>query len=447
MTRVYYTLISLLLTASIAQAQPVTTLSLKECMEYAMKHNYAVKNAALDVLIQQAQNDQTVAAAYPHINAKTDFNYFNIPQRSFVDASSFSPGIPAGTIVPIAFTLPFAASAGITASQLLFDGSVLVALQARRTVLEFSKLNGAVTEENIRYNVLKSYNSLVIAYRQYDIIKSSLAFARSLEHDITVTQQTGFAEKIDVQRTQVQVNNLANDSIRIGSMLTISEQMLKYQIGMDINTRIVLTDTNIAQHRAEAAALAAEEKNYERVPEYKLLSTALKLNEYNLRRYKLAALPTLSSFWAYGSNYGSTKFSDMLLFNKYWASSTIGLSLNIPIFNGFVRQNQVTEAKLNIEKTKNNIDNMKMTIDFQASVARTTLKNAILQVQSQKSNMEISNEVLELARKKYKAGVGSNLEVTTAQTDQLRAQTGYFSAMLEVTNAEADLKKALGLLK
>ena len=445
--RIYFTLIAMLLTATAAKAQQATPLSLQECMDYAMKHNYAVKNAALDVLIQDAQNKETVSASLPRINGKADFSYFNIPQRSFIDASTFSPSAPPGTIIPISFTIPYTASVGITTSQLLFDGSVFVALQARRTVLEFAKQNGKVTEETIRYNVYKSYNSLVIAYRQYDIIKSSLAYARSLEHDITVTQQNGFAEKIDVERTSVQVNNLATDSIRIGNLLSVSEQMLKYQIGMDINTPIVLTDTIIGKHRQEALSLVSEDKNYDRVPEYNLMRTALQLNEYNLRRYKLAALPSLSGFWAFGSNYGSSKFNDILLFNKYWASSTLGLSLNVPIFNGFMRANQVKEAQLNIEKSHNHIDNIKQTIDFQSSVSRTTLKNAILQAQSQQRNLDVANDVLDLARRKYKAGVGSNLEVTTAQTEQLRAQTNYFSALLDITNAEADLKKALGLLK
>jgi outer membrane protein len=451
MSRFYFTLLGIFLMVTSAFAQPATPLSLAECMDYAMKHNYNIKNTQLDVLIQNAQNNEQISASYPHINGKMEFDDFYVPQSSFVDASTFAfPGsapVPKGTIIPISFTVPFAASAGITTSQLLFDGSVFVALKARNTVMEFARQNGMVTEENIRYNVYKSYNSLVIAYRQYDIIRNSLAFARSLEHDITVTQQNGFAEKIDVERTSVQVNNLATDSIRVGNLLSVSEQMLKYQIGMDINTPIVLTDTVLERRRQDALDLIATEKSYERVPEFNLMTTALKLSEYNVQRYQLAALPTLNAFWAYGSNYGSNKFGPLVDFNKYWASSTIGVQLNMPIFNGMLRSNQLTEARLNVEKSRNNIESMKQTIDFQAATSRTTLKNAVLQAQSQRRNMELADDVLDLARRKYKAGAGSNLEVTTAQTDQLRAQTNYFSALLDIINAEADLKKALGLLK
>jgi len=427
-------------------AQEVVALSLKDCMDYAMKHNYNIKNAAIDVLIQQAQNNQSVSAAYPHINAKGEFDDFYIPQSSFVDEHSFYPGVPVGTIVPIAFTLPYASSAGVTASQILFDGSVFVAVKARNTVMEFAKLNGKVTEENIKYNVYKAYNSLVIAYRQFDILKKSLVYARSLEHDVTVTRENGFAEKIDVERTSVQVNNLITDSMRIGNLLTISEQVLKYQLGMEMGKKIILTDTAIEERKQRVLELLNEQEHYENLPEYNLVNTSIKLNEFNLERYKLAAIPTLSAYWAYGSNYGNIHFNPLWDFNKYLPSSTIGIQLNVPIFNGFMRQNQVTESKLNVEKAKNNLEFTKQSIDFQVVQSRTNLKNAVLQAQSQHRNLDLSNDVLDLAQRKYKAGVGSNLEVTQAQTDQLRAQTNYFSALLDIINAEADLKKALGLL-
>lgn len=429
-------------------AQEAVQLSLKDCMDYALKHNYSVKNAQIDILIQEAQNKQTLSASYPHINGKAEFDDFYIPQKSFIDAHDFNPSVAKGTIEPLSFMVPYGSSAGFTASQLVFDGAVFVAWKARNSVMELARQNAMVSEEMVRYNVFKAYNSLVIAYRQYDIIKSSLIFARSLERDIELTRQSGFAEKIEVERTSVQVNNLASDSIRVSNMLTVAEDVLKFQMGMDMKTRIFLTDTNIEEKRASVAALLTEEQKYERVPEFNVVSTSLKLNEYNLLRYKLAAVPSLNAFWGYGMNYGSDKFSHLFNnLNKWELYSTIGIQLNVPIYNGGLRTWQMKEARLNIEKSRNNIENLKLGLDFQVAQSRTTLKNAILQVQSQRRNMELANDVLDLAQRKYKAGVGSNLEVTQAQTDQLRAETSYFSALLDVINAEADLKKALGLLK
>jgi len=449
MRRYYLSLIMMVFAVpmanGIATAQQATPLSLQACMDYALKHNYNIKNSQLDVLIQKAQVNEQISAAYPHMNLKADLTNFNVPQRSFIDASYL--GGPPGVIEAFPFSLNYSSDAAITTSQVLFDGGVFVAVKARNTVMELARLNGAVTEETVRYNVYKAYNSLVIAYRQYDIIKESLIFARGLEHDALITRENGMAEKIDVERITVQVNNLASDSISIGNLLTTSGQMLKYQMGMDINTPIVLTDTILEQRKQNTAELLSEEESYDRIPEYNVANTALKLSEFNLKRYKLAAYPSLSAFWGYGSNYGEDKFNEVFNFGSYWANSTLGLTLTMPIFNGLIRQNQVTEAKLNIEKSKNNIDLLKQTIDFQTTTSKTTVKNNLLQVQSQRRNMELATDVLDLAQKKYKAGVGSSIEVTQAQTDLLRAETNYFSSLLDLINAQADLKKALGLLK
>jgi outer membrane protein len=448
MRKIYSATLCVMLVSTLAAAQEVMRLSMAECMDYAMKHNNTVRNAAIDVLIQDAQNRQTLSASRPHINAKAEIDDMNVPQKTFMEAKNFYPNAADGDIAAVAFSLPYTASVGATATQLVFDGAVFIALKARKSVLELAKSNEKATQESIRYNVFKAYNSLIIAYRQFDIVKNSLGFARSLERDLEITRKNGFAEKIDVERTSVQVNNLATDSIRIANLLTVSEDVLKFQMGLGMDKSIVLTDTALEQHKNDALALLAEEKSYERIPEYNIASTALKLSEYNLKRYKYSALPTVNVFWGTGFNYGSNKFEGV--FNKlykYEYNSAFGLQINLPIYNGGLRLQQVRETQLNIEKSNNNISLIKESIDFQVALSRTTLRNALLQVQSQKRNMELADDVLDLAQKKFKAGVGSNLEITQAQTDQLRAQNGYFSALLDVTNAEADLRKALGLLK
>lgn len=445
MRRIYIALITLVAATTVARAQEGTpvALSLQQSMDFAIKNNYTVKNAKLDVLIQDAQNRQTLAAAYPHINGKAELDDYLNPQQTIVDGRFF--GQP-GTTQKLAFVLPFASTESISGSQVLFDGSVLVALQARKTVMELANLSEHASEVNLRYGVFRAYNSLVVAYKQFGILKSSLAFARSMAREQRILRDSGFVEKIDVSRSDVQINNLESDSMRISNILVLSENALKYQLGMKINTPIVLTDTNLDAHSKDATALLMQEERYEAVPEYNIMTTTLKLNEYNVKRYKLAAIPSLNAFGSMGYNYASTRFKDVVTPNNFLFNSVIGLQLNVPIFNGFLRTNQVREAKLNVEKMQNNIENMKLSIDFQTDQAKSNLKNALLQIQNQGRNLELANEVVDLAQKKYKGGVGSNLEVSTAQTDLLNAQNNYFNTLQNLINAEADLKKALGLL-
>jgi outer membrane protein TolC len=427
-----------------AQDANVVRLSLQDCIDYALHYSDTIKNARLAILKQEAVNNETRAAALPHINGSGQFNDFVDPQQSLVPLAFLTQKPEdVNTFTAVQFTPKYNATGSLSGSQALFDGSVLVALKARKTVLEVFHQSARLTEENLRYNIRRAYYAVVIGEQQFKTVAASLAVARDMMHDVEVTFQNGLAEKIDVTRSEVQTTNLEADSIRIASMVETGKQLLKYSIGMSIDQPVELTDTAVAEGIGDAARLLTEQLDYNRRTEIALANTVVRLNEYNLQRYKLSAYPSLNAIGNMGYTYGSNKFSDLTQ-STYLFSSLIGLQLNIPIFNGLLRQNQVRETKLDVEMAKNRLHQLKLSLDFQTEQAQTALRNALLSVDKQKRNLELSNTVLDLARKKYKAGVGSNVEVNLAQTDLLQAQNNYYSALLDAVNAQADVQKALG---
>jgi outer membrane protein TolC len=429
-----------------AQDGTVIRLSLQDCIDYALQHSDTVKNARLAILKQDAANDQIKASALPHVSGDAQFNDFVNPQQSLVPLAFITQKPEdAGRFTPVQFSPKYTANATLNGSQTLFDGSLLVALKARKTIMEAARQASQLTEEGVRYNIQRAYYAVVIGTQQFRTIEASLATAREMFHDVEVLYKTGFAEKIDVTRGEVQLTNLEADSLRVSALLETGRQALKFTIGMDIYQPIELTDTSLTEHVSTAASLLAEELDYARRTEVKLATTAVSLYEYNVKRYKLGALPTLSANGNMSYNYGSNTFSDLTKFQStYFFSSLIGLQLNVPIFNGFARQSQVREAKVDLEMAKNRLHSLKQSLDFQTAQSQTVLRNAVLAVEKQKRNMELSGSVLDLARKKFKAGVGSNLEVNQAQTDLLLSQNNYYSAMLDVVNAQADVQRALG---
>jgi outer membrane protein TolC len=213
---------------------------------------------------------------------------------------------------------------------------------------------------------------------------------------------------------------------------------------MDIEQPIELTDTSLAENTATAMQLLTEQLDYAKRTEVSLASTAVRLNEYNVKRFEYAALPTLNAIGSLNGLYGSNKFGDLFVGNNYVYYSMIGLQLNVPIFTGFRRLNQVKEAKIDLEMSKNRLHLLKQGLDFQTAQSQTTLRNALLSAEKQRRNLELANTIVDLARRKYKAGVGSNLEVNQAQTELLLAQNNYYSILLDVVNAQADVEKALG---
>lgn len=420
----------------------VLELSLEDAMSLAVRNNYQAKNARLDIDNQRAINAEVTGRAYPNISGKGEFNAYPNPVKTFIPASFM--GGPAGTFTAVQFTPTYSATGSLTASQILFDGSVMVALQARNTLLKLYKQSSKLTEQEVRYNINVAYNSLVVAQKQFDILKESIAYAREMSEDMTVMYDNGFIERIELDRTRVNVNNLTSDSLKIGNALTVNEQMLKYLIGIPNHQEIVLVDTSLSEQFSDATALLMEEVDYMDRMDFRVLQTQLDLNKYDLKRHKLSGLPQLSVFGNLAITNSANDFTPITQLDKYLSYSLVGAQLNVPLFDGLQRRNRVKQAKIAVMKTQNQIDNLKLGIDFQKNQSRTTLKNALLTMNNQKRNLDLARNVLRLAKAKYDAGVGSNTEVSLAQTDLLTAQNNYFQSLLDVVNAQADLKKALG---
>jgi outer membrane protein TolC len=424
----------------------VVRLSLQDCIDYALRNSDTIKNARLAIQKQQASNNQIKASALPQINGAGQLNDFVNPQQSLIPLSFFTQKVEDGDkFATVQFSPKYSANATASGSQTLFDGSLLVALKARKTIIEAVTLASKLNEEGVKYNIQKAYYAIVIGQQQSRTLAASLATARDMVHDVHVLYETGFAEKIEVNRSEVQLANLETDSIRAASLLETGEQALKYAMGMDITQPVELTDTSLDNNATEALELITEQLDYNKRTEISLANTAIRLNEYNVKRYQLSGLPTLKASGNMTYMYGSNKFSDLTNFKStYFFYSLVGLELNVPIFSGFRRKNQVAEARIDVEMAKNRLHLLKQSLDFQTAQSQTTLRNALLAANRQKRNLELANSVVDLARKKYKAGVGSNLEVNQAQTELLAAQNSYYSIMLDLVNSQADVMRALG---
>jgi outer membrane protein TolC len=186
--------------------------------------------------------------------------------------------------------------------------------------------------------------------------------------------------------------------------------------------------------------------NYADRKEYQLLSAGIKLNEYNVKRYKLSYLPTLA---LYGNYYTNAQREEFQLFepSKWLKSSLLGVKLSVPIFNGFAKASRVSKAKLELEKSNNNIKQLIANIDNDVAQARININSAVLTMDNQKQNMELAEKIFNTAKKKYQQGLGSNQEIYNAQTELKAAQNNYYGALYDAIIAKIDFLKATGKLQ
>jgi outer membrane protein len=209
---------------------------------------------------------------------------------------------------------------------------------------------------------------------------------------------------------------------------------------------LILTDS-ITEDKIKSDILS-DDYRYEDRKEYQLLMLGKKLGEYNVSRYKLSNLPTLSANAGYSKN---AQRQDFDFFKggsegQWFTTSFIGVKLNVPIFDGFARNSRVKKAKLQLEQTNNDIDSLKESIDNDVVQARLKITAAVVTIDNQKQNMQLAEKVYNSTRLKYEQGLGSNIEIVNAQADLRQAQNNYYSALYDAIIAKIDYLKATGKL-
>jgi len=424
------------------EIKPLHSFSLNDCVAYAQKNNVQVKNALLAIEAQVQTNREIAAAAYPTIGTNVgSTDYLKIP-TSLLPAQIF--GGPAGTFIPVQFGTKFNANYGANFQQLLFDGQVFVALQARATSLEMQRKNAAVTEEVIKANIYKIYYQLSASKKQLNILDANLERLNKLAQDAQIMYKNGFAEKLDVDKVNVQLNNLQTEKLKATNAVAIGFMGLKMLMGMPVKDSLELTEI-INEQSLNNDVLVENNFQYGQRKDFQYLSTIRKLTDYNVQRYQLSYLPTVSMSGAYSKNAQRSKF-DFFEGGNWFTTSLISLNVNLPLFNGFARDARVKRTKIELKQIENQIDALKNNIDNEITQAKLNYMSSVATVQFQKKNMQLAENVYQQTKKKFEAGTGSNTEISAAQTDLVSAQNNFMNALYAALIAKVDLLKATGKL-
>lgn len=432
-----------LLINSVATAQTIHHLSAKQAGEYGSKNSVQVKNALLNVLIQEQTNRDLTSAAYPQITPTGSFtDYLNIPTTLLPGEII---GQPAGTFTPVKFGTKYIASGGVGLTQILFDGQVFVGLQARQTAIDARQKAAEVTEENIKANIYKVYYQLVVSKTTLELIDANIARLQTLDHDTRELYKNGFAEKLDIDKLGVQLANVQTEKLRAESTIQNGYTGLKFLMGMPIQDSVVLTDT-LSEQQIKENILEKLDYQYSDRKEYQALELNNRLREYNIKRYRLSMFPTLSFNYNYNKQAQRSDFDFLKKGGSWYTTSYIGLNLSVPLFKGFSTRAKIAQSKLELQQTQNELQGLKISIDNDVTVAKNNFFRATATMDNQKKNMELAEMVYEQTKKKYEAGLGSSTEINTAQVELKTAQTNYLQALYDAIVARVDLVKAVGKL-
>ncbi|MGN0004187.1 MAG: TolC family protein [Sphingobacterium composti] len=438
--RIIAVLLAGLFSASYASAQEVLTL--QDAIKYALQNKAEAKKSALELENSEYLIDEVRAGALPQVNANGTLTYNPLLQKSALPAEIFG-GEPGETIM-VAFGQKWQTNAAVSVSQQIFNQSLFTGLKAAKSTREFYQINNTLTEENLIEKVANSYYQVFQTQLQLKTLDINLESTKKTRDVIKGLVDAGLGKKIDLDRTSVAVNNLESQRQQVLNALELQENALKFAIGMEITKDVVLPEETFD---------ISLEKIYESTDvnsrtEIALLNKQSELLELNRKSIVSNYYPSLS----FTGNFGYLGMGNIFpTFGKdgfKWSNfSGIGLNLSIPIFNGGATKSRINQADIEIRKTQVDIDDAKLGLSLANENAKTQIKNSLLTINTNRSNVHLAKEVLDNTNNNYKNGLATLTELLDAENAYADAQNNLNTALLNYKVAEVQLIKANGKLK
>lgn len=467
MNRIYQTLfLSLLLPlGALAQANDQTSFDLDECIKFALERTVDVQNARVDEEIAEAKVKETRGIGLPQIDGNVSLTHNQKLPRfyaSYAVAQGFAEqdlnlGLADDDIVASQnfFQLQSSGDANVRIDQLLFNGSYLVGLKASKTYKDLAYKTTEQTQIQTIESVTKAYYAVLISNERIALFESNIRRVDSLLRTTRAMFDNGFAEMIDVDRIQVSLNNLKSERLKFVNLQNLSLGLLKFQMNYPMEKPITiegdLDDLTVNENLFNEYQEGWDHTN--RI-EYQILDTQKRLQELDVKNRYAESYPVLKAFATLGYSTQSpdvgglfkteTNFEDNGIIgpDKWYSYSMFGVSMSVPIFSGLQRSQRIQQAKLSLLKLQNNYSSLKQSIDLSIQQNTITYKNSLETLTSQQENMELAAKVARVTKIKYEQGVGTNLEVTEAESSLREAQVNYYDALYDAIVAKIDLDKA-----
>ena len=418
--------------------------SLTEAIDYAQKNAYALKNAKLDIDKAIKKKWETTTMGLPQISAKVDYQNFIKRPVSLIPAQFF--GGPPGEFAEVSFGTKQNLKTSATLSQLIFDGSYIVGLQSAKVYLTISKLAEEKTEKSIKEAVILAYGNVLLSKESIRILKENI---KLMEKNISDTQkiyENGFAEEQDVEQLQITLSALKNQLIKTQSLYDIAKKMLSITIGFPIDKKIGLTDTlNELAKQNTSLEILNTPFNKEKHIDYKMELNNIKAKELFIKLEKSKYLPSVFTFLNYGLTANNEQFRFFNKEQKWFDSSIFGVSISIPVFTSFKTKSRIQQAKIELEKEKNNLTKIEQQLQLQVEKAKTDYNFAISNYQNAKQRMALAERIENKEKIKFFEGVGSSFNLTQAQQQLYTTQQNYLQAIVNIIQSKAKLETALNL--
>lgn len=424
-------------------------LSVAEAQVFALQNNRSVQSARIDVSSAEKKVWETIASGLPQINFAANYQHqFKVPQLSFgpfLDVNSLPDGFLTRNDVVDAYKDSPPVSLGVknnttfdfTLSQLIFSGEYLVGLQAMKVLKLVLEQTLVKTEGQTKESVANTYFLVLVLDENARVLRRSLTSTDQTYNELLKMNQEGFNEDTDVDQLKISRSNIQTLITSLESQMELSLKLLKYQLGVDFDQDVILTDSLpgiINQGNIEYSS--SQQFNIKNNIDYQMISNQEQISSLMLKRQQSKLLPTISGFYRHQEQTNQPSFN-------FAVKDVAGISLTLPIITSGQRNATISQAKFDLHKARLNKQNVEQGVVMEYETAKSGYETAFSNFTTNKESMELSKKVYDKTVIKYKEGVSSSFELTQSQAQFLTAESNYYNSALSLLNAKAKLDRIL----
>lgn len=408
-------------------------ITLKQSILFALRNQPGIRQAAIDEQINERDIKIGLSDWLPQINSSGLYEHYFKGSPSNASATGAVAGSSNSEF----------SSLGLQASQVIYNNDVLLASKTANYSRLFYKQNTQSNQINVVADVSKAFFDVLLSQKQLNIINEDIVRLQRSLKDAYNRYQAGVVDKIDYKQATIALNNELATRKQTAETINSKQAYLKQIMGVNPKADITLSYDSTSYER-EAYIDTTQNLNVNNRVEYQQMQTEKNLRNINVNYYKWAFLPSLSAVGAYNFIYLNNSFSN--LYSNAFPNAYAGLTLSLPIFQGTKRLQNLSKAKLQVERADLDIVNSQNTINTEYIQALASYKSNYTNWQTLKENVGLAQDVYNVVSLQYREGVKTYLDVIVAQSDLRTSELNYYNSLFQLLSSKIDLKKALGTL-
>lgn len=401
------------------------SLSLDEAVNFAVKYNKQLQATQMEIELRKKMITEAISQGLPQINGSLNYS------TNFKYEMNFGGN---------AITMKDQSNAGLSVSQLVFNGEWIVGIQSSNLAKKIAEQQVDATELDIKETVYNSYFTVLVSERLMEIVKENLKNMTAILKHTENVYNAGAAEITDVDQIRITVGQLKNSLLSMERAVDVSYNLLRLQLGIPVGTPLKLTDPLENFLTDDPQKLATQLFDIQSNIQYQMMQSQEDVQLKMVKLKKWAYAPTISANY----NFTHKLLKPALDMSPKHSAS---ITMSIPVFSGLKRKSQLDQEKIKLEQTQLNKSLLEDQLNLQEEQYKFALKNAIENYNLQKENIQVAKKVLENYQHKYNAGAISSLDLTQANTNYLNAENNYTSACLTLLQAKVQLEKLHNTLK